>query len=131
MLNCGYTYIHIHIYINFQQTSLVFVMLLIDFDNVFGGWAPFKTHSLYKNQQNFDEAKCSCSWRHSVSKSSYFVLIYYETFLLFHGKNYSEHGRNYLPMGLGPQWYQLGSKTCYILKIKKLYVRKGHLFIIL
>ena len=32
-------------------------------------------------------------------------------------------------MGLGPHWYQLGSKTCYILKVRKLYVRKGHLFI--
>ena len=48
------------IFINFQQNSLVFTILLIDFDNVFGGWAPFKAHLLYKNQQNFDEAKCSC-----------------------------------------------------------------------
>ena len=83
------------IFINFQQNSLVFTISLIDFDNVFGGWAPFKAHWLYKNQKSFDEAKCSCFWMLSVSKSSYFVLIFYETFLLFHGKNYSKHGRNY------------------------------------
>ena len=50
---------HRNHFIKFRQTSLVFVLLLIDLDNVSGGWAPFKAQLLYKNQQNFDEAKCS------------------------------------------------------------------------
>ena len=28
-------------------------------------------------------------------------------------------------MGLGPNWYQPENKTCYIPKVKKIYVEKG------
>ena len=27
-------------------------------------------------------------------------------------------------MGLGPNWYQIGNKTCYIPKVRKFYVEK-------
>ena len=31
-------------------------------------------------------------------------------------------------MGLGPNWYQIGNKTCYIPKVNKFYVEKRYLF---
>ena len=27
-------------------------------------------------------------------------------------------------MGLGPNWYQIGNRTCYIPKVRKIYVEK-------
>ena len=30
-------------------------------------------------------------------------------------------------MGLGPNWYQIGNKTCFIPKVSKCYVGKGYL----
>ena len=31
-------------------------------------------------------------------------------------------------MGLGPNWYQVGNKACYIPKVSKLSAEKGDLF---
>ena len=31
-------------------------------------------------------------------------------------------------MGLGPYWYKIGNKTCYIPKVSKFYVGKGNLW---
>ena len=33
----------------------------------------------------------------------------------------------YLSMGSEPNWYRIGNKTCYILKVSKFYVKKGYL----
>ena len=30
-------------------------------------------------------------------------------------------------MGLGPNWYQIGNRTCYIQKASKFYGEKGYL----
>ena len=30
-------------------------------------------------------------------------------------------------MGLEPNWYQIGNRTCYKQKVSKFYVEKGHL----
>ena len=33
----------------------------------------------------------------------------------------------HISMGLGPNWYQIGNKTCYIRKVSKFYAEKEHL----
>ena len=30
-------------------------------------------------------------------------------------------------MGLGPDWYQVGNKTCYVPEVSDFYVKKGYL----
>ena len=42
---------------------------------------------------------------------------------------YEKQGKylSFYPMRLGSDWYEIGYKTCCILKIIKSYVEKGHL----
>ena len=51
-------------------------MSLIDSDNALGGWAPFKVHFFYKNQQNFDEAQC-CYFLKASSLKKFLLCFYF------------------------------------------------------
>ena len=113
------------IFINFQQTSLVFVVLLIDFDNVLGGWASFKVHLFYKNQQNFDQVQCSSFLKAFNFKKFLFCSYFLSNILTFSQQKLLRTWQKLLVYGIRAKLVSTWEQNMLHTKSQKTLCKKG------